>query len=450
MQPRLGGALVLALAVCALAAAPGARATPPDLLGFGARSPGLAMTGASYIDGFESVYLNPANLGAVRRRSFFFGASAASFDLTLDGQRAPLEPARGTTIGFTLPIPFGDILEDRLTLGGGFYTPTNVLLRGDVRFAEVPQWAVLARGQSLALYVALGFDFHGILDGLQLGLGVSALAALVGDLRVQLDETRSFQSVVETQLIATFAPNVGIRFEQPPSLRASASAPAAFGVGMTYRHELRADMDLRIVVEDLPVPLPLLTIGGITQYDPAQVVFEGYWRPIPELRVVANVTARFWSSYPGPSSATSETSYLAPAVQYSDTLSPRLAVEASLHRGTVDLAIRGGYAWEMSPAPPARLGAQRNPDGSVRLEDGSPVNVPLRLVDNDRHIVTLGLGLSAALSPRERLTLDVFGQLHALTPRTHLVALRSSDPTAAPLTSAGFVFVGGWAAGLEF
>jgi long-chain fatty acid transport protein len=232
MRPRLGGALLLALFACSLGLPRDAHATPPDLFGFGARSPGLAMTGASYVDSFESAYLNPANLGTVRRRSFFFGVSAGSFDLTLDGQRSPLEPVRGTTIGFTLPVPIGDVLKDRLTIGAGFYTPVNVLLRGDVRFTEVSQWAVLGRGQSLALYVAMGFDFHGILDGLQVGLGVSALAALVGDLRVQLDETSSFQSVVETLLVATFAPNVGVRFEQPPQLRRSASAPAEFGVGL--------------------------------------------------------------------------------------------------------------------------------------------------------------------------------------------------------------------------
>jgi long-chain fatty acid transport protein len=100
------------------------------MFGFGARSPGLAMTGASYGDNYEAAYLNPALLGAVRRRSIVFGASVGDFDLRLDGQASPMEAARGTTIGFTLPIPFGDVLQDRLTLGAGFYTPTNVLLRG--------------------------------------------------------------------------------------------------------------------------------------------------------------------------------------------------------------------------------------------------------------------------------------------------------------------------------
>ncbi|MBX7193431.1 MAG: outer membrane protein transport protein [Sandaracinaceae bacterium] len=450
MRTRLGGIFVGVLLALALAIATPAHATPPDLFGFGARSPGLAMTGASHADNYEAVYLNPANLGSIRRRSFVFGASAGNFDLSLDHRRSPLEPARGTTIGFTLPIPFGDVLQDRLVLGGGFYTPTNVLLRGDVRFPEVPQWSVLGRGQSLALYVALGIDLHGVVDGLQVGVGIAALAALVGDLRVQLDETNSFQSVVETQLLATFSPTVGVRFEQPRGFRANPDAPPEFGVGMTYRHELRADMDLQIVVEDLPVRLPLLTIGGITQYDPGQIVIEGYWRPIPELRIIANVTARLWSAYPGPTRSTSMSSYLMPSVQFSDTFSPRVAVEGTLRHGTVEMALRGGYAFEMSPAPPARMAPQRNPDGTVRMQDGAPVEVPLRILDNDRHVFTLGFGLRAALSAHERLTLDLFGQAHVLADRQHLVALSSSDPSAAPMTTGGLVLVGGWAAGLEF
>ncbi|MBN8612313.1 MAG: hypothetical protein J0L92_17085 [Deltaproteobacteria bacterium] len=449
MRTQLGCLLVAALLATGLTIPRSARATPPDLFGFGARSPGLAMTGTSYNDSYEAVFLNPANLGSVRRRSIVFGISGGTFDLQLDGQRSALDPIRGTTIGFTLPIPFGDILEDRLTLGGGFYTPANVLLRGDVRYSEVPQWAVLGRGQSLALYVALGIDLHGIVDGLQIGVGIAALAALVGDLRVQLDETNSFQSVVETQLLATFSPTVGVRFEQPPSLRSSPTASADFGFGVTYRHELRADMNLEIVVEDLPVTLPVLTIGGVIQYDPAQLIVEGYYRPIPQLRLIANLTARFWSAYPGPTSATSLSSYQIPAVEYSDTFTPRVAVEATLRHGTVDLQLRGGYAWEMSPAPPARMAAQRNPDGTVHEEGGVPVNVALRLIDNDRHIVTLGFGLAADLSEHERLRLDVFGQAHFLTSRTHLVALTSTD-TSDPLTSSGVILMGGWAAGLEF
>ncbi len=449
-MPKRPGALVLAALLVSILRPESAHATPPDLFGFGARSPGLAMTGASHDETYEAAYLNPANLASQRRRSIQFGASAGALELRIDGARSRLEPARGTTIGFTLPLPFGDVLEDRLTLGGGFYTPVNVLMRGDVRFAEIPQWSVLDRSQSLALFVGLGLDLHGVVDGLQLGVGVAALAALVGDLHVQLDETNTFQSVVETQLVATFAPIVGVRFEQPPSMRSSAQAPAQFGIGVVYRHELRADMDLTITITDLPVRLPVLTIGGITQYDPSQVTLEGYFRPIPELRLIANLTTRFWSTYPGPATATSLSSLRAPAPEFQDTFSPRLAIEGTLRDGSVELTLRGGYAWEMSPAPPARMAAQRERSGEPHVVGGAVVQVPTRLLDADRHIITLGLGLAANVTAHERLVLDVFGQAHILADRTHLVGASSDDPSAAPLTTSGFILVGGWSAGLEF
>lgn len=448
MPKRLGALLIAAFFVSALAPA-AARATPPDLFGFGARSPGLAMTGASHEEGYEAAYLNPANLASQRRRSIQFGASAGGFELQIDGERTSLESVRGTTIGFTIPLPFGDVLEDRLTLGGGFYTPVNVLMRGDVRYAEVPQWAVLDRGQSLALFVGLGVDLHGAVDGLQVGVGVAALAALMGDLHVQLDETNTFQSIVETQLVTAFAPIVGVRFEQPQSLRPSRESPAEFGIGVTYHHELRADMDLHITITDLPVRLPVLTIGGVTQYDPAQLVLEAYYRPIPELRLIANLTTRFWSGYPGPATATSLSSLRAPAPEFQDTFSPRVAIEAHFEDALFDLTLRGGYAWEMTPAPPARLGAQREQSGATRLVDGAPVLVPTRLLDADRHVLTLGLGVGARLSEEHRLLLDAFAQAHVLADRTHQIPLVDAAG-AAPLTTSGFILVAGWSAGLEF
>jgi long-chain fatty acid transport protein len=409
------------------------------MFGFGARSPGLAMTGASYGDNYEAAYLNPALLGAVRRRSIVFGASVGDFDLRLDGQSSPMEAARGTTIGFTLPIPFGDVLQDRLTLGAGFYTPTNVLLRGDVRYVDVPQWSVLSRSQSLSLHVGLGFDFHDIVDGLRIGVGVSAMAALIGDLTVSLDETRMFQSVVETQLLVTFAPTFGASYEQPE-----------YGFGLVYRHELRADMNLNIVTMDLPVMLPLLTIGGVIQYDPGQIVAEGYWRPVPDVRLIANLTTRLWANYPGPTRSTSASSWVPPTTDFQNTFSPRIAVEGTLHEGDITMQLRAGYAYEMTPAPQARMAAQRNPDGTPRMSGDAQVLVPLRLIDNDRHIATVGVGARLRLSATESVTFDAYGQGHFLADRTHAVARASSDPTEAAMVSSGMVLTGGWALGLEF
>jgi long-chain fatty acid transport protein len=203
---------VLALLGCAVALGSGtAHASPQDLFGYGGRTTGLAMTGASYAEGYESVFANPAGLGPVRRRALNLGVHGAGFAVNLDGERQVLEPARGMTIGFALPLPFGDVLEDRLVIGGAFFTPAAALMIGRVHFPETPQWTVLDRGQVLALQVAVGVDLRGLVDGLYLGVGVSALADVVGVLNVRLDETNAFSSVVETQLTTAFAPMVGAR-----------------------------------------------------------------------------------------------------------------------------------------------------------------------------------------------------------------------------------------------
>lgn len=442
-SPALARLRLFALAALIALAAPGslARATPQDLYGFGVRSPGLAMTGVSFTSNWEAAYLNPAGLGAARRRAIAFGFQAAANDLHIDGERFALESARGSTIGFHLPLPFGDVLEDRLVLGAGFYTPANVLLRGEVAFPEIPQWTLLGRAQSIALQVGLGFDFHGILDGFRVGVGISALANVVGALSVRLDESSTFVSQVETQLVTVFAPIAGVQLTQPE-----------WGMGAVYRHELRAEMDLRIEIRDLPVSLPMVSVNGIIQYDPSSLALEGYWQPIPELRVIANATVRFWSAYGGPYRPTSAGSYIAPAPEFADTFSPRLALEATMRDGRLTGSLRAGYALELSPAPAARLATERNADGSPHLEGGVPVQRAIRFIDNDRHVVTAGAGIDYEFSGGEHLVLDLYGQLHVLGDRTHAVPRESDvvDAMSPAMRSGGLVIVGGWAAQVEF
>ncbi len=418
-----------------------ASATPQDLFGFGGRSPGLAMTGVSYADDYEAVFLNPAGLARARRRGLHLGASAGGFLLKVDDQRFALDPSRGTLIGATLPLPFGDILEDRLAIGLGVYTPGSVLLRGQVQYPELAQWPVLGRTQSIAIQLGLRFDFHSTdLEGLRVGIGVSALADVIGDLDVRLDETNTFNSVVETQLLATFSPIAGVSYER-----------GEWGGGIVYRHEVRSSMNLRIVTDDLPIDLPVLTIGGLIQYDPHTLAGEIFWRPDPGIRIVANLTARFWSSYPGPFTATSGSSLSAPPPGFSDTVSPRVAIEGTLRRGPVTLELRGGYLLEPTPAPAARAAQRRNPDGSGAVDArGEPVLAIVRFLDNDRHVLTAGLGMASEVGTA-RLSLDVFGQAHFLVDRVHDVSSTSDGTDGTPsMRTTGFVLVAGWTLGLEF
>lgn len=429
--PLVGAALAFALGLWA--APPTAHASPQDLFGYGGRTPGMAMTGTSYAQGAEAVFANPAGLAAGRRRELTIGFTGGGYQLRIDGERDPLTSARGMIIGFSLPLPFGDVLEDRLVFGGAFYTPAEVLLRGRVRFPQVPQWAVLDRAQVLAVMVGLGIDLHGLVDGLQIGIGISALADVYGELFVELDETNAFSSVVETQLITAFAPIVGARYVQDD-----------WGVGLNYRHELTSRMDLNIVTEDLPIVLPVLRVGGIVQYDPPTLVAEGHWKPTPNLMLVANLTTRFWNVYPGVQIPTTSMGLNAPDPEFSIRPSPRVAAEGTWRQGPFTFALRGGYAFEPTPAPPARRAPRRTASG----DDLTDNLVPFRLLDSHRHVLTLGGGWTIHLGEHgERLVLDVFGQAHLLQDRTHVIGRTEG---ADPMVTGGYVLTGGWTLRAEF
>lgn len=214
------------------------------------------MTGKSDTCDYESVSANVAGLACAQRRALYIGFGADGYRLEIDDERYPVEHARAMTLGFHLPLPFGGPLEDRLVIGGGFVTPNAVVLQGDVKFPAVPQFTVLERTQVAAVQLGLGIDFHGLVDALLLGVGVSAIADRVGDLLVRLDEENQFSSEVETQLLTSFASVLGARY-----------AIDDWAFGLAYRGELTSYTTLDIVTEDLPVGVPPSMLGGLVQYD---------------------------------------------------------------------------------------------------------------------------------------------------------------------------------------
>ncbi|MCS6796970.1 MAG: hypothetical protein NZ898_00285 [Myxococcota bacterium] len=414
---------------------PKAQASPQDLFGIGAVSPGLAMTGVAWADGDEAALLNPAGLGARWRTALSLGASANAPRLRIDGRRHALGPARGLGIGFVVPLPFDGPLHRRLALGGSFYTPAQSLLRGEVAYAETVQWPVLARTDVVGLAVGLGYDASALVRGLRLGAGVRLLADLLGELAVRLDETGTFSSEVETELLARPSPLVGAQWRR-----------GSLVAGLVYRHALSSRMSLDVTVRDLPVRVPPLSVGGLVHYEPASVAAELAWSRA-RWRLVVHATWRRWSQWPGSQQPTSRSSYLAPAPDFDDTLSPRVAVERTICLRRLPARLRAGYAFEPSPAPVARQAPQRTADGRARTVDGEPVLVPLRIVDGHRHVATVGWGLDWALERGARLALDLYAQVHALVPRTHAI---DGPGGASPMRSSGMLIGAGWTARLQW
>jgi hypothetical protein len=409
-----------------------AHASPHDLFGFGGRSPALGFTGVSYLDGYAASYVNPAGLARAEQRGLFLGAQANAFALSIDGERAPLEPSRGITLGFHVPLPFGGPLEDRLVLGAGFFTPAETLLRGEVRFPEVPQWPVLSRGQAAGVHVALGLNLDGIVDGLRIGGGVAVTANLIGRLFVFLDDTSAFASIVETQLLADYAPVIGVSYDRGP-----------FSAGLVWRHELSAEIDLNVESANLPITLPVLRVGGLVEFVPHEIGAEVSYVLFDELRLIAGAELALWSEYAGAQQRTTTSSHLAPAPEFSTVLSPRVGVEwTSPTRRRTSVALRGGYVYEPTPAPPAAMRPTRDRTGAPR-----DVLIPFRALDNDRHVFTGGAGFAHTLESGQKITLDLYGEVQWLAPRDHEIP---SPTGTSPMETTGVVLGGGWTFGVHF
>jgi long-chain fatty acid transport protein len=373
-----------------LVAAP-ARASLPDLIGLGTRSPALAGLGAADSDDWEATWLNPAGLAHAPRRRLTIGYVAVRQRLRLDGAPRPIEPTDGILIGATLPLPFGGLLRDRLAIGLGFYYPFGVVNRARDAFPGEPRLALLDdRTQVVSILVSLGVRLH---RRVSLGIGVLALAALTGEIRIAQDATGATTTISEQQLVTSFAPVAGLRIEAAPWLT----------VGVALRGESRSSYDIRIKADLgdlLPFTLPVLRIAGVAQYDPLQMAFEGSLRPTRWLRALVGLTWKHWSAYPNPIENATEGAAPLPPPEFHDTVVPRAGLEARLpldrrHGGRLlALTLRGGYAFEWSPAP----------TGPTRS-----------LLDASRHVVAGGLGLG--WSTRRggfSGSFDIFGQAHFL------------------------------------
>jgi long-chain fatty acid transport protein len=425
-------ALGRAAFVLALAAPSSALASPQDVFGYGARATAMGATGAADAQGADATWGNVALLSLARARELTLGFEGAYLDLYARGGRLPgtmhPEPMRGTLIAGVLPIPFGGVLRDRVAFGFGFFTPTNVVVRGRVLYPETPQFSLLGdRMQSVTVQAGLGLDVG---YGLRLGVGFSALAAIAGSVVVATDTSGNVGTKVDDQLVASYAKSFGASYDIGESYR----------VGVAYRSSLEARFSVTIEVHDLgTLVVPPFNIAGLAQYDPAQIAFE-VARVKGPVRAAIGVTYKKWSKYPGAPEATvlcppehPDCKALVPTPPgYHDTLVPRAGAEIDLDRGKgYALRLRAGYFYEPSPVP-AQTGEANG-------------------FDNARHVLTAGYGIELS-EPIAPLRFDAFGQFHQLVPRTH-VKDATVDPTNAGFPKAetgGHVIMVGLAMGVRF
>lgn len=422
--PALGLTVTVTVALALGTGAGGsAHASPLELFGFGGRSPGLAGAGQSDTAGFDSTYLNPAGLSDVPRKRLSLGYLVGDFALEMNGAPTDTERPSGLMFGAALPLPLGGALAGRVGIGLGFLIPTGSLVRVEVPYPGDPVYALLeTRSQTLGILVSAGAKLS---DRWRVGAGVHALAALRGNIFVDVDGAGRFTSDSEQRLVTHFAPILGASYDARRDLR----------IALVARGASRADYNILVendLASQLPLSLPTIRIAGVAQYDPATASAEAAWAVGDHLALYGQLTYQRWSAFPLPTENPQESAPPQEAPNFHDTVRPHLGAELRHPAQGGELALRAGYAFLWSPAPEMR-----------RRQS---------LLDNHRHLLAAGAGLSWP-GARLPLHLDLWAQLHLLMPRTH-----EKDPAAfgpdVPLpfetmSTDGRILVGGLTLGVD-
>lgn len=408
-------------AIAALLAVSPAAASPLELFGLGGRSPGLAGAGVASADGFESVYLNPAGLAEITGKRLSIGTAITRFGLTVDNRDAGVDNGTALVLGGALPIPLGGALANRVAIGLGFHIPSRALVRVDRPLVGEPTFAILGnRADTIGIQVGLGFKVN---DRLTLGAGFLALAALRGAIIVTNDAAGAFVTRSEQRLKTHYAPLAGARYR----------LDARWRVGLAVRLPSRSDYDIEVRTDltSIPLALPELAIAGNAQYDPLIVTAGAAFAARRWLTVLGELDFRRWSGYPRPTENPVVGGEPTPLPEFRDTAVPRIAAEASTRAGAAQITGRLGYALLLSPAP--------------------EMTGPITLLDNHRHQISAGAGLSFP-GTAIPIRVDAWAQVHLLAGRRHDKdpgEFAPDEPPFSAVDSGGRVVAGGLTLGVD-
>lgn len=350
--------------------APTAKASLFDTYGFGARA--TAMGGAMVASSFtyESIYYNPANMLTHKITHLGLGVTLIVPDLFVDrlaGEQEfePLLPA--TNLGFHVGVtaPVRGVFDKKLAFGVCLFNPLVKFTRVESIDASFPHFY---RYQSLPDKLILaGAAAYEPVEWLRIGVGAQLLAELGGEVTasISLTERRFTDEKIDIELDGVISPTAGLAVGPFEGLR----------FGVTYRHrlELRYELPISVVLEDVGVLG--FNVDGSSLYTPSQLAFGVSWSSDPDKlhgwTVEAAATWEMWRDAP-PAGALFEL-YLDDSIlreeeaedgrpvqnliqaveplvplEARDILVPRLGVE---WRPTPEWAVRAGYFFRPTPLP---------------------------------------------------------------------------------------------------
>lgn len=404
------------------------RGNPLDAFGFGARGPALGSAYAAVADDSAAGYYNPAGLARGSDLRIDLGYQAAFPQLAMAGERQPIEPTRGLTVGLLAP---GTLLGVRFAFAATLFLPDQHLTRLRVLRYELPRLQ-LYDNRTQRLYMAANLAVR-IVRRLYVGAGLvfmshtQGLVRLRGVLPIGDAESSQFSTATDVDLVAVRYPQAGVTVEATRHLTLAAVYRHRFMLDVDQGFEIRADLGDIGAEPAVRGAFLRERARSVDLFQPWQLVLGAALRLPCAERVLLSLDLTFarYSEMPAPA-ATFELALdvgrfndlvrLRPSATYPspgfhDILIPAAGVEwralAGLFRQRLDLDLRAGYRYEPSPVP------EQSGDTS--------------LGDADKHTFSLGAGVTLSrltqILPRP-LSLDLFAALTFLPERRFL----KSDP----------------------
>ena len=393
-----------------------ARADQFNLFGYGPRA--AAMAGAQTADAndYSAVFYNPALLVSWQdvNFGFHFQYYRMSDDVQAKDRAATLScslcsppEAVGTSVGLLFPL--AGKVKNRVAIGVGFYTPTGVLLRVTAPDPNTPYWyRYNSNPERLVAHLGAGIR---LTDWLSIGLGVQALADLVGDgTDVQVD---MFSKEVKKRAISAY---LGTRVA--PVFGVSVAPWKHLRFGANFRMEMKLHYVIPATVDLEGIGTLKFSVEGVAHYTPHTLTFGAAWDVTDQLTLSLDGEWMNWSAAPSPYVHLSiqlsgptlaalgldkafDVSSADSLAGFADTLSVRLGSE---YRLSDRFAARLGFSYRPTPVPKQSALATNLLDGNtVGLAAGVGFNFPDPL-EIFQHPIQIDVGLQAAfLLPREAI-----------------------------------------------
>jgi long-chain fatty acid transport protein len=420
------GVVAVALAATVLARAPGARANPPGMYGFGSRSIGMGSAVSADVGDFSANYYNPGGIVRATTVQAAVGYFYVTHQLYSNGRDNQVDPAHGVVLGviapgrlFGLPFAFGiaaHLPDDRLSRSRSlpqlqprwelYDNRVQILnIAANLAIAPVP-WLRIGGGMSFVSGTRATLDVSG-----EITFPNPSASRLTHSVDADLVATRTVQFGVQVDVLRnlTFGAVYRGQYSVSLDLDATLGGQIVAGGGLNDPNALRVPANYTLRSSSTAIFLPQQAVLGVS------------WRPVPSLTLVADLTWVNWSAYVNPAasldarldivvppSLAGQVRINPPApgatvvpAGFHDTLVPRFGVEWRRDLGLHTLAVRGGYRYDASPVP---------------REQG-----PTNFMDSDRHVVSMGLGfMLRGLQPTigGGLTFDAHADLQLLPQRT--------------------------------